>query len=398
MYKIIYAKAVLEGKELIPLENHCIIVKDSVIQEILPEEEGKRKAGEGWESYDLRHLTVMPGMIESHNHLALDARIPGHLEMMNDGPVKLSVLAINSLRDDLMSGVTTARCMGDRHYLDTIMKGEIAAGRVIGPRLITCGIGMRGLHGHGFVGLPHTGEEEYRKTARENMLQGCDHLKIFITGGAPPKEGNHVPYYITFDEMRTVVEEGAQLGLKVSSHCIGGEGLVKAVEAGVYAFDHLYCASDDEIELLIKRGRWAVPTMTVYLDPDREACCPPFKVANIHRCRDQIRKRMEVMLHSGVKYAFGTDANHTFLYKEAVYARELGISARDCLKGLTVWGAELCGISDRTGSLEPGLDANLIAVDGNPYQDLSCLKNVAFVLKQGEVYKNVKQPPSTITG
>ena len=384
---LIKSSLVLNGKELVPLHNGAILVKNGKICAISTLQDVEHLCSPSCNVIDLGDMTIMPGMIESHNHLALDARIPGHLEMMDQSPVCLTSIAVNALRDDLMSGVTSARCMGDRHYIDIELRKEMKAGRVIGPNLYTCGIGMRGLHGHGFVGVAHCGVEEFRRTSRENMLRGCDHLKLYITAGAPPMPGKIAPYYPSYEEMKTVVDEGAQLGLKVSSHCVGGPGLVIGVKAGVYAFDHLYCASDEELELLIKNNRWGVWTGSVYLDPSREANCPPSKVANIHRCREQIYERMEALVKSGVRYAMGTDGMHGMLYKEALYAEECGASANECLKGLTVWGAELIGWDDHTGSIVEGFDADIIAVNGDPYKDLNVLSDVKFVMKTGTVYK-----------
>lgn len=366
-------------------------IHDDKITDILPLNVALERRSKECTILDLGDATIMPGMVESHNHCALDARLPGHLGMMNDGTCRLTVLSIHSLRDDLMSGVTTARCMGDRDWIDITLKKEIEAGSIIGPDLFTCGIGMRGLHGHGFVGIPHTGPEEFRRTARENILRGCDHLKVFITAGAPPLAGRVVPYFISGEEMKMVVDEGKRLGLTVSAHCVGGPGLVEGVKAGIHAFDHLYCASDKEIELLIKNNCWAVPTASVFLDPGREPNCPPAKVDNIHRCRDSIRERMRILLHSGIRYAFGTDAYHTFLYREALYANELGVSEVDCLKALTVWGAELCGLDDHRGWLGKGTRADIIAVGGNPLKDLRVLADVSFVMKNGIIYKNSRE-------
>lgn len=383
----ISADTVLAGKDLASRANYCLAVEGGVILEILPRADAFAKYGEEWQKIELGGLTVLPGMIECHNHLALDGRLVGHLEMMEEEAPKLTILSVNTLRDDLLSGVTTARCMGDRYYIDVICKKEIAAGRILGPNLLTCGTGMRGLHGHGFVGVPHTGPEEFRKTSRENLRRGCDHLKIFITAGAPPQAGCVTPYYLSYEEMRMAVEEGERLGVKVNSHCVGGPGLCEGVRAGVHSFDHLYSVSDDEIELLLKNDRWAGLTSGVYLDPDREPFYAPAKLANAKRCREQIAERMTAVIKSGVKWALGTDAFHTFLWKEVVIARQCGASALDALKGVTANAAELCGIAGKTGSLEAGLCADIIAVRGNPLDDAAWLRDVPFVMKNGKIYK-----------
>ncbi|WP_181995684.1 amidohydrolase family protein [Clostridium sp. AM58-1XD] len=386
-YTILTADTLLAGKDLAETHNSCIVIENDLIKEILPTGAAVQKYGETADIHHLGNVTLMPGFIESHNHLSLDARLPGHHQMMNDSTCRLSVLALNSLHDDLMSGVTFARCMGDRDFIDTTLKEEIEKNHVFGPDLYTCGIGMRGLHGHGFVGLPHTGPEEFRRTARENMLHGCDHLKVFITAGAPPLKGN-APYFISYDEMKTVVEEGARLGLPVSAHCIGGEGLKQGIKAGIHAFDHLYCISDDELELLIKNDRWAILTAGNFLDPKREAFCPPSKVANVRRNRERVRERMSTILKSGIKFALGTDAFHTFLYKEAIYAHECGASVRESLKGITYYGACLCGMEHLIGSLDKGRKASIVALKCNPYQNLETLSSPVLVMKNGVIYKD----------
>lgn len=385
--QIIAADSILAGNDMKELKNSCIVVKEDEIIDILPVVEAKNKFGKDALVLDLGNVTLMPGLIESHNHLALDARKNEHLGMMGDSECRLTSIAIKALRDDLLAGITFARCMGDKYYMDTILAKEIESGELIGPTLFTCGIGMRGIHGHGFVGVPHTGKEEFRKTARTNMLNGCNHLKIFITSGMPPREGS-APYFLSYDEMKTAVDEGTQLGIKVSAHCVGGEGLKLAVKAGVHAFDHLYAASDEEIQLLIDNDCWAVLTSGIFLDESREEFCPANKVANVQHFREEVRERMKSIIKSGVKIALGTDAYHTYLYREAVYANECGMSILEALKGITIRGAELCGVDKSIGSLDVGKKADIIAVDGKPLTDLNCLANVKFVMKHGKIYSN----------
>ena len=200
-YTAILAGKALVGENLTARERACVLVEGGVIRDILTPaqyEAVKDKA----DTIDLGDATLLPGLFECHNHLALDAGLEGHLGMMELSECEHTVLALNGLKKDLMSGVTTARCMGDRNYIDVKIKQMIADGRVEGPDLLVCGIGMRARHGHGFVGLPHSGVEEFRKTSRENMYRGVDHLKIFMTPGTPaasPEE--FIPCYITPEEV-----------------------------------------------------------------------------------------------------------------------------------------------------------------------------------------------------
>ncbi|MDF2522674.1 MAG: hypothetical protein K0R31_315 [Clostridiales bacterium] len=386
-YNALFAKTVLVGEELKPLTDGCVIVADGKIEKIISRVEFLKENTERCEIIYFGNSTLMPGMIECHNHVAMDARQPGHLESMNGSERSLTLTAVKTLKDDLMSGVTTARCMGDRYYIDVTCRNEIEKGNLIGPSLIVSGIGMRGIHGHGYVGLGHSGVEEFRKRARENLLNNVDFLKIFLTAGAPPLSPGWIPYYMSRAEIETAVEEGKQLNKMTCAHCIGGKGLELGVEAGVDIFDHLYGVSDKEVELLVKNDRWVCLTSGIFLDPDREPYCPTSFVENVHKNRELVFNCLQKVVKSNLKYAIGTDAFHTFLYKEVAYACALGAKKVDALKAVTVNAAKMCRIEDKTGSLTKGLKADIIAVDGNPLEDVSCLANVTFVMKGGVIYK-----------
>ena len=152
----VYAKKALIGEELQVLDDACILIEEESIKEITTRKEFEASGREATIVY-LGDKTVLPGMFECHNHLALDARLPGHLDMMNQSECEHTLLALNGLKDDLMSGVTTARCLGDRNYIDVVLRNKIRENKVTGPDLLVCGIGMKGRHGHGYVGMPLSG-------------------------------------------------------------------------------------------------------------------------------------------------------------------------------------------------------------------------------------------------
>ena len=388
-YEALLAKKVLIGNELQVKENICILIKDGVIEDILDKETYEGLKQPEWQETDLGDVTIMPGMFECHDHLALDARIPGHLGMMERSECEHTILALNGLRDDLMSGVTTARSLGDRNYIDVTLRNKIREGEVVGPDLLVCGIGMKGRHGHGFVGMPHSGVEEFRRTSRENMFHGVDVLKIFVTPGGIVGEGEYIPYFISYDEIKTVVEEGHQLNIKTVAHCIGGPGLDLCVKAGVDVLEHVYNITEDQVKLLEDSGTWVDLTSGIVLDPEREPMVPAGHAANTRKHREYSRKCLERVVRSGkIRYTLGTDAYHTKLYKELGFTVEMGGSPMDAVKGVTVRAAEMCGVEKTKGSLEKGKQADIIAVKGNPLEDVSVLKDVYFVMKHGQVYKN----------
>ena len=176
----IILKAVLVGEDLNLKEHMAVIVRDGKIEEIVPQAECP--AVEGAKVIDLKNTTLMPGMIECHNHLSIDATIPEHLELLAwSTECELTLIALDGFRKDLMSGVTTARCMGDRFYIDVTLKKLIEQGKVVGPKLLAAGIGMKGSHGAGYIGSPHCGPEEIRKTARENGQNSRSKVKIILS-------------------------------------------------------------------------------------------------------------------------------------------------------------------------------------------------------------------------
>lgn len=388
-YQAILAKQGLVGDSLQVKEDICVLIKDGKIEDILSKEEYQRMKPEGCEEIDLGEMTIMPGMFECHNHLALDARIPGHLGMMDQSECEHTLLALNGLHDDLMSGVTTARCLGDRNYIDVTLRNKIREGKVFGPDLLVCGIGMKGRHGHGFVGMPHSGVEEFRKTCRENMFHGVDILKMFITPGGAVAEGDFIPYFISYDEIKTIVEEAHQLNIKTAAHCIGGQGLDLCVKAGVDVLEHLYSVTPEQVKLIEDSGTWVDLTSGIVLDPEREPMVPAAHAENTRKNREYSRRCLENVVRSGkIRYTLGTDAYHGKLYKELQFTVDMGGNAMDAVMGVTVNAAKMCGLEKTKGSLETGKQADIIAVKKNPVEDVSVLKDVYFVMKNGLVVKN----------
>ena len=387
----VYAKRALVGEELKALEDACILIEDESIAEVTTRREFEASGREA-AVIRLEDQTVLPGMFECHNHLALDARLPGHLEMMNLSECEHTLLALKGLEDDLMSGVTTARCLGDRNYIDVVLKEQIRQGKVAGPDLLVCGIGMKGRHGHGFVGMPHSGVEEFRRTARENMFRGVDILKIFVTPGTPAATPDEfIPCYLSYDEIRTVAEEAKAMNIRTAAHCVGGMGLDYCVKAGIDVIEHVYSIRPEQVKLLEEEfGGWIDMTSGIVLDPEREPYCPPASVKKMRAAREYSRQCVNQIYQSGkIRYTFGTDANHGLLYRELEYACEGGASALNAQKGVTVNAARMCGVEDRTGRIAEGLKADLIATDENPLERIGTLKDVRFVMKSGKVYKTL---------
>ena len=384
---ILKADRVLVGEDLNLKEHMAVIVRDGKIEEIVPQAECP--AVEGAEVIDLKNTTLMPGMIECHNHLSIDATIPEHLELLAwSTECELTLIALDGFRKDLMSGVTTARCMGDRFYIDVTLKKLIEQGKVAGPKLLAAGIGMKGSHGAGYIGSPHCGPEEIRKTARENLKKGVDLLKLFITPGVPDPESEFVPSFLSLEEIAMAVNEAARKNLPVAAHCIGGQGLKDCIDGGVQVIEHMYMCTPQDAEWLANSKCIVDFTSGIFLDPTREETLSANNAYRVRKNRPRVRERLKLLMSTGVPYVLGTDAYHGYLYREVGYAVELGSDIVTALKGVTSNAAKVCGLGDRIGSLKKGYTADIIAVEGNPLTDVACLAKVPFVMQNGNIVKH----------
>lgn len=385
--KILKCKKVLIGRELEEKENFAILIENNVIKDIFPEE--KLIEYKDIEVIDMKELTVMPGMIDCHSHLNIDANLPEHLELLSwSNECELTLISLKGLEDDLLNGITTIRCLGDKYYIDVTLKDKIEKNEIIGPRVLSSGLGIKGLHGSGYIGYPHCGVEDVRKTVRENLKRKVETIKLFITPGQPPQKGKKIPSFLSYEEIKVAVDEAKKLDIPVAAHCIGGEGLKNCLLAGVQVLEHLYAVTEDEIEEILKYGSWADLTPGIFMDEGREEFLSKNNVKAIRNSREYVIKCMEKIVARKVPFTLGTDAYHGKLYKELLFAEILGAEKKDILKAITSNAAIICGLKDTIGQIEIGFRADIIGVNGNPYEDFEVLKNIEFVMKDGEIYKN----------
>ena len=371
------------GKDIV--ENATILVEKGRIKEI--KRSGKTPFSADMEVIDLSRDFVLPGLIDCHSHASL---IPskGNQGAQMLEPREVQILrAASNIRKDLKSGVTTMMIMGEENFIDVVVRNSIQQGVIPGPHLFIATRGIFTTHGRGAV-QPITiadSPDEMRKVVRQNLAAGADFIKLFVTGGVGD------PYYnpYSYEEIKTAVDETHRVGKMATAHAHGGQGLRYCLEAGMDSIIHGARLSDEDIELFIKLGRWLVGTQTIYLH--EEGLEIDFRGSEetrryLDNARKIVREGLTKAIKAGVKYVVGTDSVHGRISDELKYLTECGVSNREAILTATKKAAEFAGILDKTGTIEPGKVADLIAVSGNPLNGIECLSKVVFVMKEGKRY------------
>lgn len=330
--------------------------------------------------------TLIPGMVDCHNHLSLDATLENYLDHMSDSVPELTLRATAMMLKDLSAGVTTMRCCGDKEFLDIACRQAVDSGLVEGPRLLVATRGIRAPGGHGFVGYPFDGPQEIRKAIGENLVLGADFIKIYITGTL--QGDGALPSYLSKEEIQVAILEAHDAGVRVAAHCVGGPGLDWGLDAGLDSIEHGYHISDVQIERMGSSNSWLVLTPSPFLTEERIHHLPQALVAGHLAERDVVASRMAAAITAKLSFAVGTDGMHGELAQEVAYLVDLGASPLVALKAATINGAIVCGIEKEAGSLEVGKLADMVAVKGNPLEHISALTQVVGVMKQGRIAVN----------
>lgn len=380
MTKYIVCGTLIDATGAEPQKNKAIVVEDDKIKAIV--DAGSVPAGA--EKIDLSGRTVLPGLIDSHEHLIVD---PGdEAAQCAETQNYLAMKAMWNAKAILKAGITTMRDVGERHFIDVDAKRCIEQGLVQGPRLLISGhpIIRTGGHAH-FLGRETDGVGDMRKAVREQLKQGVDLIKIMASGGMSTKGSLPDSQEFSDEEIIACVDEARRNGRKVVAHLHGGPALKVCIEAGVHSVEHGILYTEEDVKLVANSPTWLVFTtgvgMVAMESPDTPAHFKA-KAAAAHANGLKVRRWAK---QYGVKVAVGTDTNHGRMDTEAKALIEAGWSPMEAIQACTIKGAELCGLGDRTGTLEAGKWADVIAVDGDPLADMGNLRNVIFVMKAGKV-------------
>jgi imidazolonepropionase-like amidohydrolase len=403
---LIHAGRLIDGDSSRSMNDRTIRVSGNVITGI---ENGFTSPGNGDTVIDLRDSTVMPGLMDLHVHLTSEYSPRSNLNRFVLNEADYAYDAAKYAKLTLEAGFTVVRNLGDPFNVTIALRNAIAAGDVPGPMIFSAGGSLASTGGHGdgtngwaarFDADPGpkqgvvNGVEDARKAVRQRYKDGADWIKITATGGvlSVAKSGQNPQF--TMEELEAIIDTASDYGLKVAAHAHGTEGMKRAVLAGVASIEHGTYMSDEVMDLMIERGTYFIPTVMAGNWVAEKAAIDGFfpelvrpKAASIGPI---IADTFSRAYRRGVPIAFGTDTGvsaHGDNAVEFALMVEGGMPAMEAIQSATSVAADFLDIGDTHGRISEGYQADIVAVPGNPLDDITVMQDVNFVMKGGIRYK-----------
>jgi imidazolonepropionase-like amidohydrolase len=389
-----------------PKKECTLVLESDTIVQVL---EGYVKAPE-WASYsDLRKFTVMPGLIDCHVHLEWEWDRNTYSEKYTLNEADIAFRSQRYAEKTLLSGFTTVRDLGGTGVTISL-RNAIRAGLVTGPRIIAAGKALsitgghadpsNGAHWHLFdppgieVGVAD-GPDNCRQAVRMQVKRGADCIKVCATGGvlSLARDGR-LPHYAQ-DELEAIVQTARDLGVDVAAHAHGDEGIRRAILAGVRSIEHGTFMEDATMDLMREKGTWYVPTLTAGWAVSDSAQYADGFYPEMVRVKalgigPKIQSTLRQAYNKKVSIAFGTDAGvfpHGKNALEFGFMKAAGMDSYDILYSATTGAATMLGFQDEIGSIAPGKQADLVAIPGDPMQNMELMMDVQWVMKGGVIVK-----------
>ncbi len=405
---VIKAARLFDGRGDQVIANGAVIVVDGKIQAA-----GANLAvPKGARVIDLGDATLLPGFIDAHTHFGAERSPDWNKDQVDDLRRSLpekTLLAAAHARSTLQAGFTSVRNVGSQDFLDVGLRNAITKGHVPGPRIHAAAkaLGARGGHCDE-TGFPEgrfgaetsiadgvaSGADQFRDAVRYQIKYGADTIKVCATGGVLSLADDVDTPQLTRAELVAIMEEAHRLRRKVAAHAHGDSGARLAIEAGVDSIEHGTFLTRATLELMKQKGTFLVPTLRAYEGISaNQAGMPPEIATKVRAAVAGRAASMKLALEVGVKIALGTDAgvvNHGGNAREFTLMVKYGLSPAAALRAGTSAAAELLGATD-VGTLEPGKLADLIAVPGNPLDDIGVTERVLFVMKNGEIVRHDRE-------
>ena len=380
------------------LINADILVESGVIKKVAKNIPIKSE----YEIIDLPDMTLLPGLMDAHVHLTGNTDLKGH-EGISESSYLATIYGVKNAKETLMAGFTTVRNVGASNYSDVALRDGIEQKAILGPTLLVSGppLGITGGHCDSNI-LPAEyeykaqgvadGPWEVRRKVRENKKYGVDLIKYCATGGVMSKGTNVNNRQYTLDEMKAIVDEAHTLGMKVAAHAHGLQGIRMAIEAGVDSIEHSSLIDQETVNIAISKGVFLA--MDIYvsdyiLGEGAKNGIPEYSLEKERIVGKKQRENFKMAFESGAKMAFGTDAGiypHGKNARQFKYMVEWGMTPIEAIQASTINTAELFGLAN-IGEIKESFDADLVAVKGNPLDDITLLENIDFVMKEGQIIK-----------
>ena len=404
---VVHAGRLLDKPGSAPRGPSTVIIRNGKIVEVLS---GYQPGPTGATLIDLKDKFVLPGLIDSHLHLDSDAGGDAALiESFTDSPARAAYRTAGNAKKTLMAGFTTVRNLGDGSGATLALRDAVAAGELPGPRIIDAGRSISTTSGHMDATLSVSedlhgsidqenlcdGVESCRQAVRKQIRRGVDVIKIATTGGVNSRIGSGLGRQIFDDEVKALVDTAHLYGKKVAVHAHSDDGINAALAVGADSIEHGTMLTGESIKLFKAAGAYYVPTLSTvngYIErlAANPNAYPPDVLAKVKWRIGVTGKSLAKAYPAGVKIAFGTDAGvskHGKNADEFELMVKYGMPASAAIQAATMNAATLLGVDKQVGSLEPGKAADLIAVAGDPIVDITTLKSVRFVMKDGRVFK-----------
>lgn len=384
----------IDGTGAQPKENVTLVIREGRIAEIREDTAGvDTRTGE---IIDLEGRTLLPGLINAHVHVMMDAGPDPFAYFRLNDLASVVLKAAKTGERMLRAGITTARDLGGYEYAELALRKAFASGEFAGPRLLCAGKVITMTGGHGWdMGIEADGPDEVRKAARQNLKKGVDCLKFMATGGVLTPGVEPGAQQLGEDELRAGIEEARKVGKRTATHAQGTEGIKAAIRAGIDTVEHGIYLDEEAIEMMLSRGVVLVPTLAApyqIVQAGEAKGVPAYAVEKSRRVMDAHRKSFEWAVSAGVTIAGGNDGGTPFnpsedLLTEMRLMSEWGLGNMGAIQAATYGSAMALGLSEETGTLQQGKWADCIVLekDSDPLMDIQALGRVWKVIKQGKV-------------
>lgn len=405
--KYIHCGWLIDVERMQILEKRTIVVRADTIQSVL---DGWQNPRLGEQLIDLKKYYVLPGLIDLHVHIESESNAKSYLEKYTLNEADRAYWAHLHGQKTLSAGFTTIRDLGGTG-VNVAYRNAINEGIVSGPRIYTAEKSIATTGGHAdptngsnklFMGDPGPDQgvinspQEARKAVRQRYKNGADLIKITATGGVLSVAASGLNPQFFQDELDEVVKAAHDYGFHVAAHAHGTEGMKRAVIAGARTIEHGTFMDDEVIQLMKEKGTYYVPTITagkfVASKAKIAGFYPKMIAIKAEAIGPQIQQSFAKAYKAGVKIAFGTDSGvsyHGDNADEFIYMVEAGMPPLEAIQSATLTASEVLDLQHKLGSISPGKWADIIAVPRDPSQDISALKEVIFVMKEGKIFKNV---------